>query len=322
MMQYRRLGKTDLMVSEIGLGGNNFGLWTDEQATIDIIHRALDIGINFIDTADVYGQTNSEKFVGKALKNKRSQVIVATKFGLSLAGKAAVRGGSRSYIVQAIEASLKRLQIDYIDLYQMHLPDPKTPIEETLRSLDDLVQAGKIRYIGCSNFAAWQLCEALWTSKVNHLGSFVTAQSRYNLLERQIEMELVPLCRAYGVDIIPWGPLAGGFLTGKYRPGEKPPSSSRFSSPSKAATLYEGIFHNANWIKLAKLEAFAFEREHTVGELAIAWLLAKPCVRTVITGIRNIQQLSGNVAAADWKLTPEEIVEIEILYRGDAPSSP
>jgi len=309
-MEYRRLGNSELKVSEIGLGGNNFGRWADEQTSIAVISHALDLGVNFIDTADVYGQSRSEEFIGKAVKSKRSQVIIATKFGRAPVNGPAERGGSRDYIMNAVDASLRRLQTDYIDLYQFHIPDPVTPIEETLRALDDLVRDGKVRYIGCSNFAAWQLCEALWTSRVNKLQSFVTVQTRYNLLERQIETELVPCCQAYGVGVIPWGPLAGGFLTGKYRQGEKAPPDARLSMRT---IIYDGYFTEASWNKLAKLEAFAAERDHTVGELAIAWLLAKPWVSTVIAGARKIEQVSANVAAAEWKLTADEVAEAEAL---------
>jgi len=302
-MEYRRLGNSGLKVSEVSLGGNRFGWQVGEQASIAIINHTLEMGINFIDTADLYDQGRSEEFVGKTVKSKRSQVIIATKFGYET-------GNSRYHIMKAVDASLRRLQTDHIDLYQIHLPDATTPIEETLRTLDNLVQAGKVRYIGCSNFAAWQLCEALWTSKVNNLESLVTIQTRYNLLERQAETELVPCCQAYGVGVIPWGPLAGGFLTGKYRHGEKPPPNKLLSRPM---LLYTNIFTEANWNKLAKLEAFAAERGHTVGELAIAWLRTKPWVNTVIVGAEKIEEVSANVAAAEWKLRPEEVTEVEAI---------
>ena len=310
-MEYRKLGESELKVSEIGLGGNNFGDWADEQTSIAVVNHALDMGVNFIDTADVYGNKQSEVFVGKAVKDKRSQVIIATKFGRDEVHGPAKRGGSRQYIMNAIESSLKRLQSDYIDLYQFHLPDPVTPIEETLRALDDLVKSGKVRYIGCSNFAAWQLCDALWTSRVTNLYSFITLQVRYNLIERQIETEVVPYCQAHGIAVIPWGPLAGGFLTGKYRKGEKPAPDARLSGPTKIYDHY--LTGEDNWTKLAELESFATERGHTVGELAIAWLLAKPVVSTVIVGARKIEQVSANVAAAEWELTAEEVKEVEAL---------
>ncbi len=219
------------------------------------------------------------------------------------------RGGSRHYVHKAVDASLRRLQTDYIDLYQMHFPDATTPIEETLRALDDIVRAGKVRYIGCSNFTGWQLCEALWTSKTSNLSSFVTVQPRYNLMDRQIEGELVPCCQAYGIGVIPYSPLAGGFLTGKYRKGEEPPDG-RLSQQMSASS---GLFKDANWDKLAKLDHFATERGHTVLELAIAWLLSRPWLSTVIAGARRTEQVTSNVTAAGWKLTPEEVAEIDTM---------
>lgn len=312
-MDYRKLGNSGLKVSEISLGGNNFGWYADEQASNAVINHALDSGINYIDTADAYDKGHSEEFIGKALKGRRSQVIIATKFFIPMGEGPNDRGGSRYYIIKAVEASLRRLQTDYIDLYQMHRPDTTTPVEETLRALDDLVRAGKVRYIGCSNYAAWQLSDALWTSTVNHLHSFLTVQSRYNVLERQIEAELVPCCQAHNIGVIPWGPLAGGFLTGKYRQGEKAPEDGRLSRPN---ALYSGVLNEANWSKLAKLEAFALERGHAVGELAIAWLLSKPYVSTVIAGAKKSEQVSANIAAGKWKLTAEEAAKVDDITSG------
>jgi aryl-alcohol dehydrogenase-like predicted oxidoreductase len=308
-MEYRRLGSSGLKVSAVGLGGNTFGWWADEQTSITVVNHAIDMGINFIDTADVYDRGHSEEFVGKAIKSKRSQVIIATKFCAPMGEGPNEKGGSRYYVMKAVEASLKRLQTDYIDLYQMHMPDPTTPIEETLRALDDLIRAGKVRYIGCSNFTAWQLCEALWTSKTNNLQSFVTVQPRYNLLDRRIEMELVPCCQTYGIGVIPYSPLAGGLLTGKYHKGEEPPEG-RLSGQMSQST---GLFSETNWSKLAKWEVFATEHGHTMTELAIAWLLAKPWLSTVIAGARKNEQISANVAAAEWKLTAEEVAEVEAI---------
>jgi len=313
-MDYRKLGSSGLKVSAVGLGGNNFGWWADEPTSAAVVNQALEMGVNFIDTADVYDRGHSEEFVGKAVKGRRAEVIIATKFASPMGDGPNQRGGSRYWIVKAVEASLRRLQTDYIDLYQMHRPDPATPIEETLRALDDLVRAGKVRYIGCSNFAAWQLAEALWTSRVNRLHSFVTVQPRYNILDRQIEAELVPCCQAYGIGVIPWAPLAGGFLTGKYRQGEKSPADGRLSRP---IPLYASIFTEANWQKLARLETFAAERGHSVGELAIAWLLARSWVSTVIAGARKIEQVSANVGAGAWKLTAEEVAAVDAISSGE-----
>jgi len=308
-MEYRKLGNSGLKVSGIGLGTNTFGPRCDEKTSIAIVNQAVEAGINYIDTSNTYGRGDSEEFIGKAVKGQRSRVIIGTKFANPMGDGPNDRGGSRYHIMNALEASLKRLKTDYIDLYQMHVPDPTTPIEETLRTLDDLVRSGRVRYIGCSNFAAWQLCEALWTSKVNNLQSFVTVQPRYNLFDRRIETELVPCCQDYGIGVIPYSPLAGGLLTGKYHKGEAPPEG-RLSGQMSQAT---GLFSEANWGKLTKWEAFATEHGHTMGELGIAWLLAKPWLSTVIAGARKIEQVSANVAAAEWKLTAEELAQVEAI---------
>ena len=311
-MEYRNLGRSGLKVSALGLGGNTFGWYIDESASAAVIHRAMESGINFIDTADMYDKGRSEEFLGRALKGKRTQVLVASKFSFAMGDTPNERGGSRWYLIRAVEASLRRLNTDYLDLYQYHFPDPTTPIEETLRALDDLVKSGKVRYIGCTNFAAWQISEAQWTSRVNHLHSFVTMQTKYNLLERQVEQEVVPCCQAHGLGIIPWGPLAGGFLTGKYRREGPPPPSPREGMPPKAHnTLYKRLLTDANWEKLAKLEAFAEESGHKVGELAIAWLLSHPWVSTVIVGATKPEQIQENLKGAAWKMTPEEVARAE-----------
>ena len=311
-MEYRNLGSSGLKVSVLGLGGNNFGWWIDEQRSAAVINRALELGINFIDTADMYDKGRSEEYIGLTLKGRRTQVLIATKFAAEMGEGHNDRGGSRWYIMRAVEASLKRLNTDYVDLYQIHFPDPTTPIEETLRALDDLVKAGKVRYIGCSNFAGWQLSEALWTSRVNNLNHFVTVQTKYNLFERQIEQELVPCCKAHGVGVLPWGPLAGGFLTGKYRRGEQPPTPTTGAKPSKAfIEIYNAVITDANWERLGKLDAFARTCGHKVGELAIAWLLSHPWLSTVIAGATRPEQLDANVAGADWKLTAEEVAQVE-----------
>jgi aryl-alcohol dehydrogenase-like predicted oxidoreductase len=312
-MEYRTLGNSGLKASEVGLGGDTFGSHVNERGTIDIINHALELGINYIDTSDVYGGRRSEVHVGKAVKGKRSQVIIATKFGAALTddNKSYTRKdglGSRDYIMKAVEDSLKRLDTDYIDLYQFHLPDPTTPIEDTLRALDDLVRDGKVRYIGTSNVAAWELCDALWTSRVNNLASYVSVQPRYNLLDRNIEVELVPCCQAYNIGIIPWFPLAAGFLTGKYRRGEAYPTGTRFSTNPP---FYSRFATDANFDMLEKLEAFARERGHSMAELAIAWLVSHPWISTVIAGATRKEQVSANVAAAEWKLSTEEMKELD-----------
>jgi len=323
-VDYRNLGRSGLKVSSVGLGTHYFGWLHDEEASVPVIDRALDLGINFIDTADVYDMGRSEEFVGRAIKGRRGDVVLATKFGWPMGGgpsgapvdaRPNARGGSRHNVIRAAEASLMRLGTDYIDLYQIHFPDPSTPIEETLRALDDLVRAGKVRYIGCSNFAAWQVSEAMWTSRANNLHAFATSQPLYNLLQREIEQEHVPACEAHGLGIIPWGPLAGGFLTGKYRREQPFPEDSLLATRPMA---YERITTQGNWTKLELFQAFASARGHTVGELAIAWLLAQPRVCSVIAGASRAEQLDEHVAAAQWKLDAEELAEIDRICAGDA----
>jgi aryl-alcohol dehydrogenase-like predicted oxidoreductase len=309
-MNYRRLGKSGLKVSEIGLGTNSYGVETDEPTAISIVDHALELGINFIDTAEMYTKGRSEEIVGKAIKGKRSQVVLTTKFGYPTSFGPKERGGSRNYIMKAIDLSLRRLNTDYIDLYYFHYPDTETPIEETLRAIDDLVRAGKVRYIGCSNFAAWQLCEALWTSRQHNLESFIVVQSRYNLLDRSIEREVVPCCQAYGVGVIPWGPLAMGFLAGEYHRNQKIPEGARLAKPFP---IYQDVLTDANFDKLAKLEAFARERGHSIAELAIAWLLSHPWLGSVIAGATIVEQISNNMAALDWKLTADDIIQLDKL---------
>lgn len=307
-MEFRRIGNSGLRVSQVGLGGNNFGGRADAAASVNIINLALEMGINFIDTADSYTDGHSEELVGKAIKEKRSQVIIATKFGNPRSVGPNEQAGSRSHIMAAVDASLKRLGTDYIDLYYLHYPDANTPIEETLRALDDVVRAGKARYIACSNFAAWQLADAAWTA--THLGlmPFIVVQAKYNLLERSIEKEIVPCCLTHGVGVIPWGPLASGFLTGKYQRGKAIPAGTRFATPM---SIYSDVMTEANFDKLEKLQAFAKKRGHTVGELAITWLLAHPWLGSVIAGAMNAEELKDNVTAANWKLTADDVAIVD-----------
>ncbi len=306
-MEYRKLGNSGLKISEIGLGTNTFGMTADETTSIQIINRALELGINFIDTAAMYARGKSEEIIGKALKGKREQVILATKFGHQASLTPRELGGSRSYILKSIEQNLKRLDTDYIDLYYLHYVDTETPIEETLRTLNDLIRAGKVRYIACSNFAAWQLCEALLTAQIHNLDSFIAVQMRYNLLDRSVEKEIVPCCQKYGAGLIPWGPLAGGFLTGKYHRNEKP-TTGRLAS---GIPIYGTILTDSNFDKIEHLEAFARERGHSVLELAIAWLLSHRWLGSVIAGATSPEQVSANAAGANWKLTVEDVAQIE-----------
>jgi len=310
-MEFRNLGNSGLKVSEVGLGGNNFGWWVDEATSTTVINTALEAGINFIDTADVYDRGHSEEYIGRSLKGKRHQVIIATKFGYAMGGGPNEKGGSSHYINRAVDASLKRLQTDYIDLYYMHGPDTSTPILETLSTLDNIVKSGKVRYIGCSNFAAWQVNDAIWTSKTNHLAAFIVVQQGYNLLARRIEKELVPCCQHHSLGVIPYSPLSSGLLTGKYKKGQEPPQGTRMAT--NVLPGVKRILSEANWEVLDKLTAFAEERGQTTGELAIAWLLSKPWLSSVIAGARKPEQVTANVNAAKWKMTAEEVTAVEAI---------
>jgi aryl-alcohol dehydrogenase-like predicted oxidoreductase len=306
-MEYRRLGKSGLKVSAIGLGGNTFGNGADEAQTGRIVNHALDIGVNFIDTADVYSRGVSETFVGKAVKGRRHEALIATKVRGRMGDLPNDEGLSRAHIMDGIEASLRRLETDYVDLYQVHQVDATTPIEETLSALDDLVRQGKVRYIGCSNFAAWQICEALWTSDRRNLVSFVSVQPRYNIFDRAIERELVPFSRQYGIGIIPYSPLAGGILTGKYKEGEAPPPDTRAGRNQRM----QSQLTPDTLAKVSALGKWAQDKGHSVGELALAWLLSRPEVSTIIAGATRPEQVDDNAKAADWKLSEDDLKAID-----------
>jgi len=311
-MELRRLGASGLKVSEIGLGCNNFGMRIDQDKTQAVVDAALEAGINLFDTADVYGASQSEVMLGKALGARRRDVILATKFAVPMGGSPYQRGGSRRYIVQAVEASLTRLNTDYIDLYQMHAPDPDAPIEETLRALDDLVHAGKVRYIGCSNFTGWQIADADWIARTGHVERFVSAQNNFSLLERNVEREVIPACERFGLGLLPYFPLASGLLSGKYKRAEAPPEGTRLAAwgPRAADALSD-----RNFDRLDKLGAYAAERGHTLLDLAFAWLLGHPAVSSVIAGATSAEQVKANAATAGWKLTPAEVGEVRDLAR-------
>lgn len=308
-MQYRKLGKSGLKISEIGLGSNTFGGLLGEQEATSVILHALELGINYIDAADVYNKGRSEEIIGKAIKGRRSEVIIASKFSGVMGNGPNDSGNSRYHILRAIDASLKRLGTDYIDVYQIHKPDPTTGIEETLRTLDDLVHAGKVLYIGCSSFDGWQLCEAIWTSKVNSLESLIMVMTEYNLIHRQPEAELIPCCAAYGLGVIPYRPLAAGFLSDEYIPGKPIPANTRLSEPSPIMRRVAGEAV-ANDEKLKKLRAFAEAHGHHLSDLAIVWLLSHPWLSSVIAGATTREQLSANVATAEWMLTAQDLSEI------------
>jgi aryl-alcohol dehydrogenase-like predicted oxidoreductase len=312
-MEYRNLGNSGLQVSVAGLGCNNFGMRIDGAQTKAVVDKALELGINFFDTADVYGgRGKSEEFLGSALKGRRREAIVATKFRSPMGEGPLWAGGSRRYIFDAVDDSLRRLGTDYIDLYQIHAPDRATPIEETMRALDDVVRSGKVRYIGCSNFDGWQVVEAQWVARTEHLMPFISAQNQYNLLERRVERELLPVCEKYGLGVLPFFPLASGFLTGKYRPGQSPPEGTRLALMGERA---KQALSDENFDALAKLEEFIEPRGRSMVELAVGWLASHPVVSSVIAGATRPEQVEQNVRAVEWRLTPEEMAEVGAMTR-------
>lgn len=310
-MEQRNLGKSGLIVSAVGLGTNNFGGRIDAAATRRVVHEALDLGITFFDTSDTYGPAgSSEEYLGSALGARRRDVVLATKFARPMDAAGRLQGASRRYIMSAVEASLKRLNTDWIDLYQQHIEDPRTPIEETLRALDDLVRQGKVRYVGCSTLRAWQVVEALWTSKDAKIISFVSCQERYSLLERAFEDELGRAVEAYGLGVIPFSPLANGLLTGKYRHGQPLPSGARLSQTPRMAERY---LTERNWRLVERLSQFCEARGKGLLDLAFGWLLLRPGVASVIAGATSPEQVEANVRAAAWVPTGEDMDEIDRL---------
>jgi aryl-alcohol dehydrogenase-like predicted oxidoreductase len=312
-MRFRRLGNSGLVVSVVGLGCNNFGRKVDRDGTREVVHAALDQGINLFDTADIYGSPHgaSEELVGAALKGRRDEALIATKFGMDMAGaNGADHGarGARRYIMRAVEASLRRLGTDHIDLYQLHEPDPATPIEETLSTLDDLVRSGKVRYLGNSNFTGWQIADADWTARTGHLSRFVSAQNHYNLLERGVEREVLPACERFGLGMLPFFPLASGLLTGKYRQGESAPEGGRLSEQRYATRLT-----NARWDTIDALRTFAGKRGLDLLDVAIGGLAAKPAVASVIAGATRPEQVAANVAAAQWVPSGDDLAELDAI---------
>jgi len=310
-MNRRSLGKSGLQVSTVGLGCNNFGGRIDLDATRKVVHKALDLGITLFDTADIYGDDGgSEDCLGQILGDRRKDIVLATKFGMEFGKTGVMKGASRRYIMSAVEDSLRRLKTDWIDLYQLHAPDPLTPMEETLRSLDDLVRQGKVRYIGCSNLPAWQVVEAQWIARQQGLESFISCQDEYSLVRRDLESELQPAMQRYDLGLLPFFPLASGLLTGKYKRNAPPPEGTRFATTQRLADRYATA---ANWAIVEGLADFCAKRGHSLLELAFSWLLARPPVASVIAGATKPEQLEQNVKAADWALTPEDLAEIDRL---------
>jgi aryl-alcohol dehydrogenase-like predicted oxidoreductase len=314
-MEYRQLGNAGVRVSVIGLGTNRFGSEAVPQAQVNnIIDAALDVGINLIDTANVYTKGESERTLGQALKGRWDRFVVATKFWYAVGEGPNDRGASRYHMMNAVEASLERLQSDHIDLYYVHRWDEHTPIEETLRGLDDLIRAGKVRYLGASEFASWQLAHANLLAEVRGWTRFAVLQSHYHMLERGVEREVLPYCRAHGVGFVPFFPLAGGFLTGKYKRGEPAPAGSRGESSS----YVQGYMTEASYDIIERLAAWAQERERGLNELAEAWLLAEPAVCSVISGATKVEHVLSNARAADWVLSDEELKEIRSILEPES----
>ncbi len=305
-MQYRGVGSSGLQVSVVGLGANNFGGRTDEDRSIAVIHHALDCGITTIDTADVYNQGRSEEIIGRALRGRRQQAEILTKVRHEMGPGPHDKGLSRKHIVEGCEASLRRLRTDYIDLYQAHSWDSDAPLEETLRAFDDLVRDGKVRYAGCSNFAAWQLTWSLWVADRRGYAPFVSVQPHYNMFERAVEAKLLPACAQLGVGVIPYFPLASGLLTGKYRAGAPIPEGTRYHGNERLRQQLT----DERVEQVARLEEVAHAHGKTVGQLAIAWLLARPEVCTVIAGATRPEQVEENAGAAGWDLDAAALGEI------------
>jgi aryl-alcohol dehydrogenase-like predicted oxidoreductase len=310
-MRYGRLGDSGLAVSVVGLGCNNFGRRIDRDASHAVVDTAITAGVTLFDTADSYGTPpgTSEQFLGEALKGRRDDVIVATKFGHDLRGANGPdwgARGSRRYVLRAVEASLRRLDTDWIDLYQLHYPDEETPVEETLATLTDLVKEGKVRYIGCSNVAGWQVADAAWTASSAGLAGFISVQNEYSLLDRSIEAEVVPACERFGLGVLPYFPLAQGLLTGKFRRGEPAAPGTRLATRPE-------VLDSADWDVVEALAAFAEERDMGLLDVAIGWLAAQPAVASVIAGATRPEQVPANVAAVEWIPSVEDLAALDAI---------
>ena len=307
-MLERNLGSSGLRVSIVGMGCNNFGGRIDTKESGRVIDKAIDLGVTLFDTADIYSNRGgSETAMGEVLGSKRHRIVLATKFGLQMDEAGREIGGSRGYIMRAVEGSLKRLRTDYIDLYQIHRPDARTPLEETLRALDDLVRSGKVRYIGCSNHPAWQVVEAQETARRCNLHAFISAQDELSLLIRDADRELIPALTRYNMGLLPYFPLACGLLTGKYAKGALP-QGARLTEMKRYADKY---LNDRNWRVVDELTAFSKKRGHTLLELAFSWLLTRPNVASVIAGSTSTAQVEANIKAAAWELTPADLAEVD-----------
>ena len=312
-MLQRAFGTTGLQVSAVGLGCNNFGIRLDRAATAAVVHAALDAGITLFDTADIYGNRGaSETLLGEALGARRRDVVVVTKFGLPMDDGGRRQGGSRRYVLEAVEASLRRLNTDWIDVYYYHRPDPNTPIEETLRTLDELVRAGKVRHIGCSNFLPTQIDAAQEAARANGLTPFCATQDQYSLLAREIERDLLPAIDRHRLALLPYFPLASGMLSGKYRLGQPLPAGTRLTNPRYS----DRVLNDENLRMVERLEEFCAARGRTLLQLAFGWLLARPEVASVIAGASTPEQVRQNAGATGWKLDTDELAEVDRMTRG------
>lgn len=310
-MEYRRLGRTGLMVSELCLGTMTFGRELGEDGSRGLLARFLDAGGNFVDTADVYEAGVSEEITGRAIKGVRDDVVLATKVRFPMGDGPNDVGLSRKHVLKGCEDSLRRLGTDYVDLYQVHMWDAATPLEETLSALTDLVRQGKVRYIGASNFTGWQLTKALCESELRGFERFVSLQPQYSLVERNIEREVLPACRDAGVGVIPWGPLGGGFLSGKYRRGEEPPEGSRIAGvPDEFEEAWHKRDVERNWRTIDAIGEISAETGKTYPQIALNWLLRQPGVTAPIIGARRVEQLEDNLGATGWELTPEQVTKL------------
>ncbi|KIZ45994.1 MULTISPECIES: aldo/keto reductase [Rhodopseudomonas] len=313
-MQIRNLGGSGLRVSAVGLGCNNFGQRTDLETSRKVIHKAIDLGITLFDTADIYaGQGGSETVLGTVLGTRRKEIVLATKFSKPMAADGSKQGASRRYIMAAVEASLTRLKTDWIDLYQQHDYDALTPIDETLRALDDLIRQGKVRYIGHSNFPAWRIAEAEYVARELGSNRFASCQDEYSLLVRGIEKELLPAAQAYNLGLLPFFPLASGMLTGKYQRGAAIPDGTRFAKMPAIRDRYQTP-HNEDIVD--KLAAFCKARDHSLLELAFSWLAQRPQVSSVIAGATSVAQIEQNATAIGWTLSAEDLAEIDKITLG------
>ena len=311
-MRYRHLGNSGLEVSETGLGANSFGEpgRRDYRESRAIIHAAIDHGINFVDTSNVYGQGVSEEYIGRALKGRRHEMLIGTKFGSKREHGPNLFGGGRKFVMDAVEESLRRLQTDYIDLYMIHRPDTRVPLVETLRAMDDIVRQGKALYIGVCNFESWRMVDAVWTCKANGMSGIISSQFEYSMLQRSSEAEMLPACRQHGVGVMPYLPLAAGFLTGKVDVSGVAPAGTRLALDANQSGRW---ITDGNMRLIAELQDWASERGKTLLDLAFAWLLADPIVTTVIAGASSPEQVSQNAAASNWQLTADERDEVTTI---------